>query len=141
MMAMVANVSVKGLRRTLRAVKDLEKGVNEEVTSGAERGAQILQREFIRESPVWSGNLKKSWRRIRSKRNAWRVQSTEWKQSVPHFKLSGPRWSGRSYALFPHRGTETTKQSSVGYVNRAIKKSEKKIFRELGKKIDMALKR
>lgn len=153
-MPMTVKLHITGGERVMRTVKAVEKSADEAAISAPEKLAKILQRYLIQESPVWSGALKKSWRRIRSKRNAWRVQSTEWKYSVPHFKLSGPRWAGKSYALFPQRGTKGKirlrsggfkivgpRASSVGYANRALDRTERHLKDVLTMPIDKAMKK
>jgi len=152
-MSMTVRLHVSGQDRVMRTTKAVEKSVDEAATSCPERLAKILQQHLIEESPVWSGALKKSWRRVRSKKNAWRVQSTEWKYSVPHFRLSGPRWAGKSYALYPQRGTQGKiktrggykpvgpRASSVGYADRALDKTERQLKDVLTLPIDKAMKR
>ncbi len=140
-MSMTVRLRITGTERAGRLVRAVERSPKVAATSAPERLAHILQMQLIKESPVWSGILKKSWRRIRSKRNAWRVQSTEFKYKTPH-KLGGPMDKPRkSYALYPHRGTPTTRPSSVGYVDKALDKVEKKLMNVLTLPIDEAMRR
>lgn len=140
-MAMTVVVRIRGDKAALRTVKALEKTVNELPTSVPEKLAQSLQRHLIKESPVWSGILKKSWRRIRSKRNAWRVQSTEYRYLTP-YKLGGPMIKPRkSYAAYPQKGSGTTKASSIGFVDRAIDRLEQQYKKVLEEPLDKAMKR
>lgn len=139
-MPMTVKLTVHGDKRALRTVRNIERTVNQQATSAPERLTKILQESLIAESPVWSGTLKNSWRRIRSKRNAWRVQSTEYKYNTP-YRLGGPRIKPRkSYAMYPQKGTRTTRPSSVGYVDRAIDRVEDRLKNVLTQPIDRALK-
>jgi len=140
-MSMTVRLHVSGQDQVMRTTKAVEKSVDEAATSCPERLAKILQQHLIEESPVWSGILKKSWRRIRSKKNAWRVQSTEYKYKTPH-KIGGPMKKARkSYAIYPHRGTRTTRPSSVGYVDRALDNVEAELKDVLTQPIDKAMRR
>ena len=138
---MTVKLHITGGERVMRTVKAVEKSADEAALSAPEKLAKLLQQYLVEESPVWSGVLKKSWRRIRSKRNAWRVQSTEYKYLTP-YKLGGPMIKPRkSYALYPQIGTSTTKPGSVGYADRAIDRVETHLKNVLAQPIDKAMRR
>lgn len=140
-MPMTVKLHISGGERLRRTVRAVEKSPEEAATSAPEKLAKLLQNNLVKESPVWAGILKKSWRRIRSKKNAWRVQSTEYKYKTP-YKLGGPMKKPRkSYALYPQKGTRTTRPSSVGYVDRALDRTERHLKDVLTQPIDKAMRR
>ena len=110
-MSKIINVKITGDKSMIRTVRNVDKAVNDTARSEPEKMCQKLQRSLIIESPFYTGLLKSSWRRMRSSKNRWRVQSTEFRSA-----------KRRSYAIWPQIGTKTTRQSSRGYVDRAIER-------------------